>query len=78
MIKGSPRTHYIHIFEINSRDWERHILFRNYLIQHPEVAKQYAELKLKLLEQHQGDRESYQVGKASFIEQIEQQAKLGR
>ena len=47
-------------------------------MQHPEVAKQYAELKLKLLDQHQGDREAYQVGKASFIEQIEQPAKLGR
>lgn len=73
-VKGEPRTHHIHMLEISSWDWERHILFRDYLIQHPAVAKQYAELKLKLFEQYQGNRDAYQTGKATFIEQVEQLA----
>ena len=76
-IKGKDIcTHHIHIWEINSNDWKRHILFRDYLIKYPEVAKQYFDLKLKLLEQYRGDREQYQDGKSKFIESIEGLAKL--
>ncbi|MDJ0724574.1 MAG: GrpB family protein [Prochloraceae cyanobacterium] len=71
-IKGKDiRTHNLHVWEINSNDWKRHIIFRDYLIKHPEIAQQYAELKIKLLQQHQGDRERYQEGKSEFIEAIE-------
>ncbi|MGF1478825.1 MAG: GrpB family protein [Cyanophyceae cyanobacterium] len=67
--RGEPRTHHVHILEITSWDWQGHILFRDYLIQHPAVAQEYVQLKLKLLEQYGGDRDAYQVGKSSFIEQ---------
>jgi len=70
------RTHNIHMWEINSHDWKRHLFFRDYLIKNPEVAKQYVDLKLKLLEQYQHDRDRYQDGKSSFIESIERLAAL--
>ncbi|MDJ0717944.1 MAG: GrpB family protein [Prochloraceae cyanobacterium] len=69
------RTHNIHMWEIHSQDWQRHILFRDYLIKYPEFARQYSELKLKLLEEHQGDRDKYQDGKSLFIDRIEQLAR---
>lgn len=72
-VKGNPRTHNLHMWEIDSWDWHRHLRFRDYLIQHPEVVQQYAKLKQQLLQQSQGDREAYQLGKAEFIEQIERQ-----
>ncbi|MGK7916754.1 MAG: GrpB family protein [Prochloraceae cyanobacterium] len=78
-IKGDwIRIHNIHMWEIHSQDWKRHILFRDYLIQHPEIAKEYTELKLKLLEEHKGDRDKYQDGKSSFIQWVEQQAELAK
>ena len=73
-VKGNPRTHHIHMLEIRSWDWQGHILFRDYLIGHSEVAQQYAQLKLQLFEQFNGDRNAYQAGKKNFIEQVEQQA----
>lgn len=48
-VKGDPRTHHIHMVEANSRDWETMLLFRDYLIQHPEFAEEYAELKVQLV-----------------------------
>lgn len=74
-VKGQPRTHHLHILEINSWDWQRHILFRDYLIQYPEIARQYTNLKLKLLQQYCGNRDAYQAGKSEFVGEVEQQAK---
>jgi len=71
-VKGKPRTHNVHMLEIESLDWHRHLRFRGYLLQHSEAVQKYAELKQKLLQKYRGDREAYQLSKAEFIEQIEQ------
>jgi len=52
---GGARTHHIHMVEAHFEHWDR-LLFRDYLIQHPEVAREYAELKLRLCERHDRDR----------------------
>lgn len=44
------RTHQIHAFESSSREVERHLAFRDYLIANPEDAQEYSELKRKLTE----------------------------
>ena len=69
-VKGNPRTHHIHMNEIDSRDWENQVLFRDYLIQHPGLAEEYAALKEELSRRYPTDREAYQDGKASFIERV--------
>ena len=69
-VKGEPRTHHIHMNEIESRDWKDQVLFRDLLIQHPELAKEYAELKTELARQFPADREAYQEGKGSFIDRV--------
>ena len=69
-VKGDPRTHHIHMNEIGSRDWEDQVLFRDYLIRHPELAEEYAGLKKELARQYPTDREAYLDGKAAFIERV--------
>jgi GrpB-like predicted nucleotidyltransferase (UPF0157 family) len=69
-VKGSPRTHHIHMNEISGPDWENQVLFRDYLIDHPGVAREYSALKTELAGQYPADRERYLAGKAPFIEQV--------
>jgi GrpB-like predicted nucleotidyltransferase (UPF0157 family) len=69
-VKGNPRVYHLHMLEIASQEWKNHIYFRDFLIHHPDEAKQYAELKKKLAQQFSTDRDAYTEGKASFIEQI--------
>jgi GrpB-like predicted nucleotidyltransferase (UPF0157 family) len=46
--------------------WER-LLFRDYLIEHPDVAKEYEELKLRLAAAFPTDRVAYTRSKTEFI-----------
>ena len=64
------RTHVLHMYTLDSPIRRNHFAFRDYLIAHPEVADEYARLKLILADKHPKDRESYRVGKDSFIEGV--------
>ncbi|MCS7040039.1 MAG: GrpB family protein [Caldilineales bacterium] len=65
--RGHPTTHHLHITEIGSRQWEEHLLFRDYLRSHPDEAQRYAALKRELAQRHPNDRDAYLEGKAAFI-----------
>lgn len=68
--KGEPRTHHLHIVEMDSEFWRNHLLFRDYLGKHREVAAKYEKLKRELAEKYKGNREAYTEGKAAFIEGV--------
>jgi GrpB-like predicted nucleotidyltransferase (UPF0157 family) len=68
--KGDPRTHHLHMVELNSELWRSHLLFRDYLRQRPEAAKEYENLKTELARKHAENREAYTEGKAAFIEGV--------
>ncbi len=68
------RTHQIHAFEDGSPQIMRHLAFRDYLIAHPEAARQYSDLKRILAAQHPSDIEAYMDGKEAFIQEIDQRA----
>jgi GrpB-like predicted nucleotidyltransferase (UPF0157 family) len=68
--KGNPRTHHIHINEMGGRNWNNQISFRDYLILRPEIASEYAQLKLELAQRYPTDRQSYLACKAPFIERV--------
>jgi GrpB-like predicted nucleotidyltransferase (UPF0157 family) len=68
--KGDPRTHHLHMNEINSKDWNNQIKFRDFLRKNGDYAKEYSEIKIKLAEKFSDDREAYLYGKAPFIEKI--------
>ncbi len=69
------RTHQIHMVEIGSEFWGRHLLFRDYLRQNPDMANEYAALKKQLAECEWEDVNEYADAKTEFIKSIENKAK---
>jgi GrpB-like predicted nucleotidyltransferase (UPF0157 family) len=64
------RTHHIHMVERQFVEhWER-LLFRDYLVQHADVAKAYEALKLQLAAAYPNDRIAYTRGKTEFISRV--------
>ena len=54
--------------------WER-LLFRDYLIEHPEIAGRYGRLKLELAAKHPRDRAAYTQAKSEFVSRFTEEAK---
>lgn len=50
-------------------DWDE-IRFRDYLIKHKEIAREYETLKLELAKKYRNDREAYTDSKTEWIERI--------
>lgn len=73
--KGIPHTHHIHVVQHGGEEHLRPIIFRDYLRAHPEVARQYGELKYALAERFRHDRQAYNQAKTDFIRSIEARAR---
>lgn len=78
-IKRDPatgvRTHHIHMVEASfAEHWDR-LLFRDYLIEHPQVAEEYQRLKLHLASAHANDRVAYTNAKSEFVVRVTEQAR---
>lgn len=71
---GDERTHQIHAFDAGSPDVMRHIAFRDYLRAHPDVARQYGQLKQRVAMTCRHDISSYSEGKAEFVRTHERYA----
>ena len=72
---SGARTHHIHMVEGHfSEHWAR-LLFRDYLIEHPEVAKAYESLKVCLASSTPNDRVTYTRRKTEFVVEVTEQAK---
>jgi GrpB-like predicted nucleotidyltransferase (UPF0157 family) len=80
-IKRDPsgvRTHHIHVVEMGSRfaeHWDR-VIFRDWLMAHPEVAAEYGRLKRRLAADFAHDRVRYTDEKTAFITAVTEQARL--
>lgn len=68
------RTHHIHMVEADFEHWDR-LFFRDYLIAHPDVAREYGDLKARLAREHAGDRIRYTEEKGEFIRRVTAMAK---
>ena len=78
-IKREPRTgartHHIHMVEGTFVEhWDR-LLFRDYLIEHPEAAREYEALKVRLSAVSPTDRVAFTRGKTEFVLKVTRQAK---
>jgi len=78
-IKRDPgsgaRTHHIHMVESSfTKHWDR-LLFRDYLIEHPEAAQEYQNLKLHLASEYPNERVAYTSGKTEFVVRMTEKAK---
>ena len=80
LVKGlppnGPRTFHIHITEIGSERWNQ-LLFRDYLRNHSEEAKEYEKLKMGLAEIYKTDREAYTDAKGEYVKSVLEKAKNG-
>ncbi len=73
--KGPQERHrHLHISEMNSEFWKRHIVFRDYLRAHPETVREYYDLKRRLAVKFEDDREAYTDAKSAFIEEVIREA----
>ena len=65
------------VFHLHIRPRKDHgeLYFRDYLIDHPETALEYAELKRGLLSRFEYDRDGYTEAKTEFIETITAKAR---
>lgn len=68
----ADKVFHIHFHRIGDND---EILFRDYLIAHPEVAEEYEKLKLSLLPKYKNDRDGYTEAKTAFVRTIVDLAK---
>lgn len=71
------RTHHIHMLKKGVPEWER-LLFRDYLIAHPDVAREYAALKYRNAASHGDDRLAYAKAKTAFITRVTRLARKER
>ena len=69
---------HVHIFEIGTENWLRHLLFRDYLCAHPDVAGQYAALKRDLALRYRYERAAYTDAKSEFINAVLSRARSER
>ncbi len=70
-----PEAFHLHCVELTTEFWRRHLLFRDYLRNHPEYARACYELKLELAKEHAGDRQAYNAAKTDFIEDAVRRAR---
>jgi len=72
LCKPSPihREFHLQLMETSHPQWKARLTFRDYLRAHPDIAKQYAELKNRLAVQYRTDREGYTEAKTNFVESI--------
>ena len=67
---GEMTLVHVHMLEIESAEWENHLLFRDYLRAHPEQVAAYQALKQDLMARFSHDRPAYTEGKAAYIARI--------
>lgn len=63
----ADKVFHIHFHRTEDND---EIIFRDYLIDHPEAAKQYERLKLSLLPEFRHDRDGYTDAKSGFVNNV--------
>ena len=69
------RLFLIHVVEKGSERYINTLLFRDYLLGHPETAKAYEALKIELATKYANDRPSYTAAKSDFIQDVIKLAK---
>ena len=68
--KGVPRTHHLHLVEYATWEHQRHLVFRDYLRAHPDIAQWYEQIKQELAVAFKSNRPAYTKGKTAFIKSI--------
>jgi len=67
-----PGTAWHHLYACaqDNAEHRRHVMFRDYLRAHPDLARQYEALKRDLAARFRNDRPAYNEGKTDFVEAV--------
>lgn len=68
--KGTPRAFHVHVVLHDGAAWRRHVIFRDWLNLHPDLAREYEALKVDLAARFEDDRDAYAAGKDPFVERV--------
>ena len=68
----SEKVYHLHVRYYDN--WNE-LYFRDYLMEHEEVAKEYGKLKLELIKRYEHDRDGYTNAKSDFILKYSERAK---
>lgn len=68
----SEKVYHLHVRYYDN--WNE-LYFRDYLMEHEEVAKEYGNLKLELIDKYEHDRDGYTDAKSDFILKYTEKAK---
>jgi GrpB-like predicted nucleotidyltransferase (UPF0157 family) len=73
-----PHTHHVHVVEAGGEEERKTLAFRDYLREHPEIARKYEALKRELAPRYSSSelssRQAYADAKGDFIAAITRQA----
>lgn len=70
------QTHHLNLVEPSSETaWAAPVLFRDYLIAHPEELQEYNDLKKDLAKRYKSEREKYTEAKSNFVINVLQKAR---
>lgn len=69
----AERVFHLHLRYIGDNN---ELYFRDYLMEHPDVANEYEKMKLELWREYEHNRDGYTVAKAGFVQKYTEKAKL--
>lgn len=72
---GDFPEHHLYVCPEGSPAIERHLLIRDYLRKHPEIAREYAGLKKQLAQKYRDNRTKYQAAKSEFVDAMLEKAR---
>jgi GrpB-like predicted nucleotidyltransferase (UPF0157 family) len=74
-VRGSPRSHHVHLVSWSSSLWNDWLLFRDELRANPEVAREYDGLKRELSATFADEPREYSDAKGSFVRAVLRRAR---
>ncbi|MBD5440522.1 MAG: GrpB family protein [Treponema sp.] len=71
----AEKVFHLHLRFIGDND---ELYFRDYLVEHPDIAREYEKLKLTLWKKFEHDRDGYTAAKTEFVQKYTNEAKSVR
>lgn len=68
----AEKVYHLHLRRVGDND---ELYFRDYMIEHPNIASEYETLKLSLWKQYEHDRDGYTAAKTDFIRRYTAEAR---